>query len=71
MDNFYLNNSTRELDAWMQTTTNPHYPGFFMYGDGKGHCWSGPVTTAERLKEMAQRMMRHMPEGTTTPWWRY
>ncbi len=71
MDNYYLNNSTRELEAWMKTTTNPHYPGFFLYGDGKGHCWSGPVTTAERLKEMAQHIMRHMPNGTTTPWWTY
>ena len=71
MDNYYLNNSTRELEAWMKTTTDPHYPGYFLYGDGKGHCWSGPVTTAERLKEMAQHIMRHMPEGTTTPWWTY
>ncbi len=55
----------------MKTTTNPHYPGFFLYGEGKGHCWSGPVTTAERLKEMAQHIMRHKPNGTTTPWWTY
>jgi S-formylglutathione hydrolase FrmB len=71
MDTYLLNNSTRELEAWMKTTTNPHYPGFFMYGDGKPHCWSGPVTQGERLKEMAQHMLRHKPEGTTTPWWRY
>ena len=71
MDNFYLNNSTQELDAWMQTTTNPHYPGYFLYGDGKGHCYSGPVTTAERLKEMAQHIDRHKPDGATTPWWAY
>jgi hypothetical protein len=42
-----------------------------MYGDGKPHCWRGPVTTAERLKEMAQFILRRMPEGTTTPWWEY
>lgn len=71
MDNFYLNNSTRKLQEWMKTTTNPHYEAFFMYGDGKGHCWSGPVTTTERLKEMAQFVLRKKPEGTTTPWWRY
>ena len=28
----------------MKTTTNPHYEGYFLYGDGKPHCWSGPVT---------------------------
>ncbi len=55
----------------MKTTTNPHYEGFFMYGDSKPHCWSGPVTTGERLKEMAQLMLRRKPDGTTTPWWKY
>jgi len=29
-----------------------------MYGDGKGHCWSGPLTPAERLEEMAQFVLR-------------
>lgn len=71
VDTYYLNNSTKELEAWMKTTENPHYPGFFMYGDNKPHCWSGPVTPAERLKEMAQLILRKKPEGTTTPWWEY
>lgn len=71
MDNYYLNNSTRELELWMRTTEDPHYPGFFMYGDGKGHCFRGPVTSAERLREMAQVIMRKKPDGATTPWWRY
>ena len=71
MDNFYLNNSTRDLELWMKTTENPHYEGFFMYGDGKGHCFIGPVTRAARLREMAQYIMRTNPDGATTPWWRY
>jgi hypothetical protein len=71
MDNFYLNNSTRELEQWMKTTENPHYEGVFMYGDGKGHCFSGPVTRAERLREMAQFIMRKKPDDTATPWWSY
>ncbi|MEZ5294479.1 MAG: alpha/beta hydrolase-fold protein [Vicinamibacterales bacterium] len=70
-DNFFLNNSTKELETWMRTTENPHYEGFFLYGEGKGHCWQGPESTPERLKQMAAHVMRHMPEGTTTPWWRY
>lgn len=70
-DNYFLDRAVRELEAWMQTTQNPHEPGFFMYGDRKGHCWSGPVSTAERLREMAQYGLRVKPEGTTTPWWRY
>lgn len=71
MDNFFLNNSTKDLETWMKTTENPHYEGFFLYGDGKGHCWQGPESTPERLKQMAAHVMRHMPEGTTTPWWTY
>ena len=71
MDNFYLNVAVEELEEWMATTEDPHYPGFFMYGDGYGHCWMGPVSYPERLKEMAEHVLRHMPEGYTSPWWRY
>ena len=71
MDTYYLNNSTRDLQAWMKTTSNPHYEGFFMYGDGKPHCWTGPVSSSERLKEMAQLILRHKPEDATSPWWTY
>jgi hypothetical protein len=71
MDTYRLEQAVYELQAWMETTENPHYPGFFMYGDREPHCWSGPVTTAERLKEMAQHGLRHKPQGTTTPWWNY
>ncbi|MGQ0646308.1 MAG: alpha/beta hydrolase-fold protein [Gemmatimonadaceae bacterium] len=70
-DTYFLDRATRELEAWMKTTQNPHDEGLFMYGDQKPHCWSGPVTQAERLKEMAQHGLRHMPAGTTTPWWKY
>jgi hypothetical protein len=70
-DNFFLNNSTKQLDEWMRTTQAPHYEGFFLYGDGKGHCWQGPESTPERLKQMAAHIARHKPEGMTTPWWRY
>ncbi|MBC7894584.1 MAG: hypothetical protein H7066_04170 [Cytophagaceae bacterium] len=70
-DTYFLDRAPRELDAWMKTTSNPHYEGFFMYGDQKPHCWSGPVSPSERLKEMAQHGLRHMPSGTTTPWWTY
>jgi hypothetical protein len=71
MDTYLLNNSTSELERWMRTTENPHYEGFFMYGDRKPHCWSGPVSSQERLKEMAQHVMRHAPDGTTFPWWQF
>ena len=71
VDTYYLNNSTKELELWMKKTENPHYEGFFMYGNMKPHCWSGPVSPAERLKEMAQLIQRKRPEGAATPWWAY
>jgi Putative esterase len=71
VDNFFLNNSTRDLELWMRTTENPHYEGFFLYGDGKGHCWQGPESTPARLVQMAAHVARHKPDGMTTPWWRY
>ena len=69
MDNFYLNNAVRELEAWMKTSREPHDPGFFLYGEGQGHCWRGPVSTAERLQEMARYIHRKNLAGTPTPWW--
>ena len=71
MDSFFLDRATRELEAWMKTTQNPHYEGYFVYGDQKPHCWSGPGTNADRLRDMAEFGLRHMPAGTTTPWWKY
>jgi hypothetical protein len=68
-DTYFLNNATREMDAWMKTTSNPHYEGYFLYGDGKPHCWSGPVTAGERLKEMAQHVMSRKPDWATADWW--
>jgi hypothetical protein len=71
MDSFFLDRGTRELEAWMKTTQSPHYEGYFVYGDQKPHCWSGPGTSADRLREMAEYGLRKMPPGTTTPWWKY
>jgi len=71
MDSFFLERPVREMEAWMKTTENPHYEGFFMYGDQKPHCWSGPGTSADRIREMAEYGLRKKPAGATTPWWKY
>jgi len=71
MDTYHLDKAVVLMEQWMKTTKEPYYPGFFMYGDRKPHCWSGPVSSDVRLKEMAQHIMRHAPEGTATPWWQY
>jgi hypothetical protein len=71
MDTYRLEQAVYEMEAWMKTTTEPHYRGFFLYGDRKPHCWRGPGTTADRLRGMATHALRHKPEGVTTPWWSY
>ena len=71
MDSFFLERAVREMEAWMKTTEDPHYEGVFIYGDQKPHCWSGPGTSADRLREMAEYGLRKKPAGTTTPWWKY
>jgi hypothetical protein len=71
MDTYQLDKGVVLMEQWMKTTTNPHYEAFFMYGDRKPHCWSGPVSQTERLKEMAQFIQRKAPTGAATNWWRY
>jgi hypothetical protein len=71
MDTYYLDKGVVLMDEWMRSTENPHYPGFFMYGDRKPHCWIGPVTQAERLMEIAQFILRTKPGEATAPWWKY
>ncbi len=68
MDTYYLNNAVVKLEAWMKTTQNPHYEGVFVYGDTKPHCWSGPETAAERLRQMAEYIQRNAPPGAPTSW---
>jgi hypothetical protein len=70
MDNYYLNNSTRMLEAWMRTTTDPHYEGYFEYGQGAGHCYAGTSTEWERLREIADYMMSERPAGSPEAWYR-
>lgn len=70
-DTYFLDRGVRVMDAWMKTTQNPHYEGFFMYGDNKPHCWSGPGTGLDRIVDMAKHALRKRPDGVTTPWWTY
>ena len=69
MDNFYLNNSTRMLEEWFEETSNPHYPGYFEYGEGAGHCWAGSVGPSERLQEIAAFVMEKSPPEAPASWY--
>lgn len=71
-DNFYLNVAVKELEQWMKTTTDPHYPGYFVYGDGKGHGFAREKgTESRRIFQWAEFILRNKPDGAATPWWRY
>ena len=70
-DTYQLDRGVRALQTYMKTTQNPHYEGLFMWGDGKPHCWAGPGPITDRVLDMAQHALRHKPEDTTTPWWKY
>jgi hypothetical protein len=68
-DNFFLNNGVRLLQTWMKTTKDPHYEGYFVYGANHGHCYQGPETAADRLREMATYMLAKMPNDAVANWW--
>ena len=55
--------------SWRQCDTAHYSLDFFR--NGIDLLRPGPVTSAERLKEIAQLIMRKKPEGATTPWWTY
>jgi hypothetical protein len=69
MDTYQLNYAVRQLEEWMKTTENPHYEGFFVYGVGEPHCWTGSATQAERLVEIAEFISAKRPYVDATPWW--
>jgi Putative esterase len=69
MDTYYLDVAVRQLQAWLKTTTNPHYEGAFEYGLFKPHCYTGDVSTTQRLVEMATFAQAHQPAGASRAWW--
>ena len=62
--------NTREVNGHVRLTSEQRNHMELVNGT-KGHCWQGPETVAERLKQMAVHVARHKPEGMTTPWWQY
>ena len=71
MDTYQLNIAVKELEAWMKTTENPHYEGFFEYGVGEPHCYTGRLTSAERLVEIADFIASKRPYVSDAPWWKH
>ncbi len=67
-DNFYLNLAVYRLQAFMDSTSNPHVPGTFHFGrPEKSHGWQH-TTTAGILREMERRMVSQAPKGAPMGW---
>jgi hypothetical protein len=71
MDTYQLNVGVRELEEWMNTTENPHYEGFFEYGVGEPHCYTGRPSQPERLVEIADFIAAKRPYAAAVPWWKH
>lgn len=71
MDTYQLNIAVREMDEWMKTTENPHYEGFFEYGVGEPHCYTGRATRPQRLIEIADFIAAKRPYVEPAPWWKH
>jgi Putative esterase len=69
MDTFYLNLGVYDLQAFMQTSANPHYTGEFVYGrPEKPHGWNGGKTNAQLIEKIAATIARHAPPGAPSGW---
>lgn len=71
MDTYQLNIAVREMQEWMKSTENPHYEGFFEYGVGEPHCYTGRPTRPERLVEIAEFISSKRPYIEAVPWWKH
>jgi len=68
MDTYYLNDAVHLLEAYLKTTDSPAWGGSITYGPREPHCWTGPYTTAERVRMMADYAASVAPKGAPTPW---
>jgi hypothetical protein len=77
MDTYFLDEATRLLEQFLESTTDPYYDGSFEWGERQPHCFTGtpefPGQTAYQrvLPRMLERILRTAPAGADTVTWRY
>jgi enterochelin esterase-like enzyme len=77
MDTFFLEESTRLLEEFLEQTTDPFYAGSFDWGERAPHCYSGAAefpgqTSYQRvLPLMRERILNTAPSGADVTSWRY
>lgn len=69
MDTYYLNNATKLLEKFLESTKDPYYAGVVEYGDGQPHCW-GP-RGVDLINLMAEHISKNAPANANTSSWIY
>ena len=74
-DTFYLEEATRLMEEFLESTDNPHYRGKVMWGERQPHCWTGaPEGTSflsHYLPEMATHVEATAPAGSDLTSWKH
>jgi len=76
-DTYYLEEATRLLEQFLESTTDPYYGGSFTWGERQPHCYSGDAEWPGQnvhqrvLPLMAAHLLRTAPRGADTTSWRY
>lgn len=68
MDNFYLNVGVYHMEEFLESTTDPYYEGYFMYGARGGHGWR-PYGYDELLRVMARHIQENAPNEVKGKIW--
>jgi len=81
MDNYYLNNAVYRMEAFLESTSDPHYGGVVDYGDRAEHCWNGDHDNPNHLSRLRyntmylplilQRIETTAPAGADLTSWRH
>ena len=68
MDELYGNLGVYLFEDFLKHTKDPYYGGSFDYGRPmKGHLWQ-PMTDAELIKIMADKITTNAPKGASMTW---
>jgi hypothetical protein len=81
MDNWYLNNAVYLTEAFLESTSDPHYAGEVDYGDRAEHCWNGDHGNPNHISRLRyntmyvprilQRIEATAPADADLQSWRY